>query len=49
MSFSAYMAFYFSVFVDKSDGPICKSYSNDIAGSFGEGHPIMFDGVGVEF
>ena len=49
MCFVGDMTFYFAIFVDEFDGTICKPDCCHIAGSFGERHPIVFDGVGVEF
>lgn len=39
----------FAVFVDESDGAICEPDGCEIADSLGEGHPVVVDGVGVEF
>ena len=42
------MLFDFTVFIDKFDSSICKSYSNNVTSTLAEGHPIVIDGVGVQ-
>ncbi len=39
----------FTILVDEFDGTICEGHCHGIAGSFAEGHPVVVDGVGVEF
>lgn len=48
MCLSGDMLFYFAVFIDEFDGTISKANCEDIAGAFGEGHPIVVNGVGVK-
>jgi hypothetical protein len=39
----------FAVFVNEFNGAISKSDCEGFTDALGEGHPIMVDGVGVEF
>jgi hypothetical protein len=49
VSLNGDVLFDLSIFVYEFDSAVCKSNCEGLANALGEGHPVVVDGVGVEF